>query len=736
MNQQRWKRVESIYNAAVGCRPETRAALLQTACDGDDELRREVESLLAQDSKDGPLDHASGRTLGPYQLLEPIGSGGMGTVFKARDTRLDRIVAVKVSTGQFSRRFAVEAQAAAALNHPHVCTLHDVGPNYLVMEFVEGETLAARLQNGPLALERAVEYGAQVADAVAAAHARGVIHRDLKPANIMLTKSGVKVLDFGVAKRVEADETQTAEGAVVGTVAYMAPEQAEGKAVDGRTDIFAFGAVLYEMATGRQAFRGDSTLATLAAVLQKEPPPASLPAELERLIRRCLRKDPDQRFQNMADVKMALEDVHLDAPAGEASRPTGRRWPAPAAVGFGAGFLAACTIWLTAARPPFPDQSQYRFTPFAFDPGGQTGAVWSPGGKAVAYAARGEGGAFQVFLRRLDADAPVQVTQIPEKATPLAWTPDSHRILFQTTREPRGVWSVAAVGGEPEPFFPTADSTVAVAPNGKAAAVLHQGEGGRIGIWISDPAGSPLRKYSPDPFATQRVFGQASLGFSPDGRNILLLLSGGANRQEAWLVPYPPGSGRAPRRVLPDLPSYGRTPGFSWMPDSRRVALSMPAAPEGSNQLWLADTASRSRQALTSGGGMHRNAPAVSPDGRKMAYTEARSNYDVMTAGLDGSAARPLFSTDRNEMMPAWAAKREALVYVTDRNGPQEIWMRSAGADRRLVSEQDFPPDTTRWFVALLVSGWRLVRLYPSRRGLDEGEDHGPGNPGLAPARE
>ena len=224
-----------------------------------------MESLLAQDGATsggltGLLDStvtqvAAGTQLGPYKIEAPIGAGGMGQVFKARDTRLGRAVAIKITDEKFSARFEREARAISALNHPNICTLYDVGPNYLVMELVEGETLAARLRKGALAIELVLQYGMQIADALAAAHAQGIVHRDLKPGNIMVTKSGVKVLDFGLAKSPQ-DETITASRMVMGTPAYMAPEQREGKECDARTDIYALGLVLYEMATGKRLKQG------------------------------------------------------------------------------------------------------------------------------------------------------------------------------------------------------------------------------------------------------------------------------------------------------------------------------------------------------------------------------------------------------------------------------------------------------------------------------------------------
>src|SRR6476661_6491946 len=246
-----------------------------------------------------------GDKLGPYEILAPIGTGGMGQVWKARDARLDRIVALKVSKVEFSDRFEREARAVAALNHPHICTLHDVGPDYLVMEYVDGEPL-----KGPLPLQRAVEYASQILDALDAAHRRGVIHRDLKPANILVTKRGVKLLDFGLAKHVgpvretEATLTQalTGKGQIVGTLQYMAPEQLHGREADARSDLFAFGCVLYEMLTGKRAFDGASAASVIAAILEREPAPLDIAPSLERIVRKCLAKDPDERFQTALDL--------------------------------------------------------------------------------------------------------------------------------------------------------------------------------------------------------------------------------------------------------------------------------------------------------------------------------------------------------------------------------------------------------------------------------------------------
>jgi len=282
----------------------------------------------------------SGTKLGPYEILSPLGAGGMGEVYRARDTRLGRDVAIKILPQHLTekadarQRFEREARAVSSLNHPHICVLYDIGhqdgTDFLVMELLEGETLAKRLEKGPLATAELLRIAIQIADALDKAHRQGILHRDLKPSNIMLTKGGAKLMDFGLAKASDAagapmlsSLTQslnlsakttpvTAEGTIVGTFQYMAPEQMEGKEADARSDIFSFGAVLFEMATGKRAFEGKTTASVIAAILEREPPPISTmqpmsPPALDRTVKICLAKDPDERFQSAHDVKLQLE---------------------------------------------------------------------------------------------------------------------------------------------------------------------------------------------------------------------------------------------------------------------------------------------------------------------------------------------------------------------------------------------------------------------------------------------
>ena len=309
MSPERFRRIEELYHAAREASPTERAALLAQA---DPELRREIDSLLSQsggaeflnrpaihnatellgDSTVTSLD--AGACLGPYRIENKLGEGGMGEVFRAIDTRLGRAVAIKTTQEQFSARFEREARAIAALNHPNICTLHDVGPNYLVMELVEGETIAATLKRGPLPANLALLYASQILAALAEAHAKGIVHRDLKPGNIMVGKSGVKVLDFGLARSGQ-DETVTASHMIVGTPGYMAPEQREGKPSDARTDIYAFGCVLYEMLTGTRA--GSPERRRIQ------------PRALEKIVNRCLEQDPERRWQSVAELLPVLAAV-------------------------------------------------------------------------------------------------------------------------------------------------------------------------------------------------------------------------------------------------------------------------------------------------------------------------------------------------------------------------------------------------------------------------------------------
>ncbi len=668
-----------------------------------------------------------GDLLGPYEILAHLGAGGMGEVWKARDTRLNRIVAIKISAEQFNERFEREAHAVAALNHPNICQLYDVGPNYIVLEYVEGEPISP-----PDSLRKLLDLAVQMADGMAAAHAAGFVHRDLKPANVLVTMDGrVKILDFGlvknVAKPAQTDATQaltlTTPGTVAGTAAYMSPEQARGLSnLDSRSDEFAFGVILYELAGGKNPFLRETAPETLTAIIREDPEtlPPSVPAPLRWIIERCLAKEAKDRYESSRDLYLELRSLrdHLrdvsssqtfqavaaptEPPPALAPRDAKAKAWRIAVACFISGVALTAAILFFLMRPEPQNVNALRFTPFSFEEGGQGTPIWSPDGKAVAFAAaRGKTDPDQIYIRYLDSPVATQITHLNVFAEPLQWTP-AGRIVFYSPRPPAGLWSVSAVGGEPEPVLAIDDAGAAVdssvSADGSAVAVPHTPDGGLFGVWISSPPGAPLRLYQPAPFAAPSTINQPRLKFSPDGKQIMLFRNAGKG-EEAWLMPYPADASHLPHRILEKLPAFGGTPQFSWLPDNRHVVVSTSAGVGAPFQLMMADTVSGGFHEL-SGGTTDQWSPAVSPDGSKLVFADVASNYDIVSMDLAKVTVAPFIATGRSEQMPAWASQQPALAYVTDRNGPLEIWARQQGQnDRAVVTARDFPPESTQWFM-------------------------------------
>lgn len=414
----------------------------------------------------------SGTKLGPYEIQSPLGAGGMGEVYRAKDTRLDRTVAIKILPAHLSddpkakQRFDREARAISSLNHPNICTLYDVGhqsgTDYLVMECLEGETLANRLRKGPLTPDQLLKVGIEICEGLEQAHRTGVVHRDLKPGNVMLTKAGAKLMDFGLAKAVEpavapassltvtrstpaGSHPLTAQGTVVGTFEYMSPEQVEGKEADARSDIFALGAVLYEMATGKRAFEGKTTASVIAAVLERNPPPISSvqpmsPPALDRVVKTCMGKDPDERFQSVHDVKLQLKWIaeggsQAGVPVPVAARRKNREKLAWSLVCGFAILVAAVALWtylhprpagagpVLAFIPPPPDT---RFLAFGF---GSGPAVVSPDETRLAFTAIDQNGSIKLWTRSLKASDATAVPGTDGAASPF-WSPDGRSLGF------------------------------------------------------------------------------------------------------------------------------------------------------------------------------------------------------------------------------------------------------------------------------------------------------------------
>jgi serine/threonine protein kinase len=694
-----------------------------------------------------------GEKLGPYQVVALLGAGGMGQVYRARDARLDRDVAIKVlreetaTSPEFRDRFEREARAVAALNHPNVVGIYDYGVErgyqYFVSELVEGESLRSLLSTGPVPVRRLLEIASQIADGVSAAHAAGVVHRDLKPENIMLAKDGrVKILDFGLARRaiktaatdetgtILAKEYATAAGQVMGTASYMSPEQAVGKEVDYRSDQFSFGLILYEMAAGEQPFSRDSPVETMAAIVREEASPISekLPAPLQWCIDRCLQKEPGQRYESTLDLYRDLRTIRDRLPEAYSSAPSApvaiaekksRRWrlPLTAAASLAVGILIAA---LMISRGQ--EIGRYRYTPFAVN---ASSPVWSPDGKTVAYSSA-VGQNYQVFLRYPDSAAPVQLTHENFSMLPLGWSSDrSHLLTVLFSRAGRGgngckVFSVPTVGGDPEFVMELEDCYVlpALSRDGKALAAFPEGKDGLTHVRTSDPIGSPWKTYAPEPYGTANMTNLPQLAFSPDGKNILLVRAAGGNKEEAWLLPYPAGSG-TPYRVLTKLESQ-YPPSFSWMPDSRHLMLSAAMEANTPASLWMADIRSGGITPVTAGTAME-TIPSVSPDGKATLYQQNETHLDVVSVALLDGSAKTLIATGRDEGMPAWAANQEKLVWVSDRNGPMEIWIREAdGSERPVVTQANFPPGSNKILMtpSLSPQGDRIAYERIDREGI------------------
>ncbi|HSA94514.1 MAG TPA: protein kinase, partial [Acidobacteriota bacterium] len=523
----------------------------------------------------------AGQTFLHYKILEKIGEGGMGAVYKAIDTHLDRPVAIKilppdkVADPERKSRFVQEAKAASALRHPNIVVIHDIasdrGLDFIVMEFVEGKSLDELVGRKGLRLNDALGVAVQIADGLAKAHAAGIIHRDLKPTNVMVTADGlVKILDFGLAKLTEegagdaAGPTMTAghegrprteEGIVVGTAAYMSPEQAEGKKVDGRSDIFSFGAVLYEMMTGRRAFGRDSRIKTLAAVLNEDPQPASalaaaVPGELERIITRCLRKDPQRRWQTMSDLKVALQDLKEDSESGKLMAPAApsQRRARPLSfliAGVAVLIATALVIKFVLLRPKGP--VEYDILPLTFDSGWTSGPTVSPDGSLMAYASDREGnGNFDIWVQQVAGGKPLRLTDHPGDDWFPSFSPDGSQIAFGADRDGGGIYLIdaLAVGGEPRRI---ADMGILpqFSPDGRWISFLvlpASLEPAQYRAYVVSPKGGEPRRIL-EGFLLGFVVQGASPIWSPDSRSLLFRgrRADDPKSTDWWVVPIEGG---------------------------------------------------------------------------------------------------------------------------------------------------------------------------------------------------
>jgi len=621
----------------------------------------------------------AGGRIGPYELLAPIGAGGMGEVWKARDTRLDRVVAIKFSHAQFSERFEREARAIAALNHPNVAALYDVGENYIVMEYVDGEPLRA-----PDNTRKLLDVAVQIADGLAAAHTAGFVHRDLKPDNILLTKSNrVKILDFGLAKAAvrpaAEDATRTSvtdPGSIVGTTAYMSPEQARGQELDARSDQFSFGLVLYELAAGKRAFARPSAPETLAAIIrdEAEPLPPTVPALLRWIIERLLAKDPEERYAStkdlLADLRSARTRITETQSAGQpAAVQPQRHWPVlPFALG--AALAAVCSVaaffWLRPPRTVAPD---VKYTPFATDACRERQPAWSPDGRTVAYTCNVDG-IDQVFTRTVDATSAAQLTQGKTAAARPFWSPDGTRVYFELGRN---VYFVGATGGVPQLFVKDAVFG-SLSPDGGRLAFFRRSEGA---IYLANGDGTNAVRYRRPGFPEKSR--TAVPRFSPDGKQLALLCLNRQDEQderELWIAG---ANGDNPVRSPARFRSYTIAQGlFQWMPDGKHIVLASRRSETDETHLYAINVKSGAQRTLTAGPAGERD-PAISPDGTRIAVSVHALQQAVYEFQIDSGKGRSLVERGRTDSAAVWHPSGREFAYISDVAGRAAIFFKADG---------------------------------------------------------
>jgi serine/threonine protein kinase/Tol biopolymer transport system component len=784
MHPARWQHIERIYHEAQARLAGERAAYLAEACSGDGELRREVGLLLAQgasadeflnrDALTGALSlnepaALTGRRLGIYHVQELIGAGGMGEVYRARDTRLGRDVAIKilpavfVSDPQRLARFEREARVLASLNHPNIATIHGIEEGdpstgsgqaapALVMELVDGETLAERIARGPLRIGDALAIATQIAEALDAAHEKGIVHRDLKPANIKITPGGtVKVLDFGLAKAIHPEGlaggpsnaptmtvSGTREGVIVGTAAYMSPEQARGLAVDKRTDIWAFGCVLYEMLTGRAAFSGETISDVVAAILEREPDwdalPSALSPALRRVLRRCLDKDPKRRVRDIGDARADLADTSTPETAAGTGPSTGRRrdiWRIVAVAALGGVLVLSLVIRDRLTRATVAPSSVTRTTLTL--PGGQEldtagGAApiaISPDGQRVAYVARRDGRA-QLYVRELDAFEPMLMAGTDGAMYPF-FSPDGMSVAFFADGKLK---RSSILGGGPVPICDAPN----IGPGGTwgsdGTIVFDPGDVGLMHVPAA--GGMPRLLTTADPSRDARDL--AWPRFLPGGRALVLTLADDRSEQASVLAALALDSGEwhvlgpgeqaqyvssghlvyhAPHvregevqaiqfdaaslavrgRPFPVLDSVFRARGGGAAYFAAALAGTLVFAPGGlQHTLVDVDRAGRRTPLLDDRRGFR--FPSLSPDGRRLAVTIDPRPSQIWVYDLARRSGIPI-ATEGHSLGSVWTRDGRHVLYGSQ----ADIYQRTADASappERLLT-RDRPQYPSSW---------------------------------------
>jgi serine/threonine protein kinase len=752
MTPDRLEEIEELFHAAREASADERAGLLGAA---DPELRREVESLLAREGDGVFLDRArpagedntrtilrAGTLLGPYQVQGKIGEGGMGEVFRALDTRLGRVVAIKVASKHYNERFQLEARAISTLNHPHVCTLFDVGPNYLIMELIEGSTLADELKKGPFDPGVAALYAGQIAGALAEAHSLGILHRDLKPANIMVTRHGIKVLDFGLAKisrdtKTGSERGVTATGAIMGTPAYMAPEQVEGAEPGSFTDLFALGLVLYEMTVGKLPFPGASLGRMLSSGSPRLVPApsgerAGVPAALDTIVARLLEKDPARRPQSASEVGRELSAI-ADNFATRSSR---TRWrPVYAIAAAVISVSLASGIYLKSSKGPKPiasDPSSYTqltsFTDSAVFP------TLSPDGRMLAFYRSGDPWLTlgEIWVKLLPNGEPTQVTHDARVKYNLAFSPDGARIAYTAGDALWNTYTVSSLGAESELFLHNAGGLSWLDDSHLLFSQVKTGV--HMGIVTSKTDLSDLRDiyFSPQ----ERDMAHYSY-LSPDQKSVLL-----AEMDPQWqpcrVVPFAGGSPGV--QVGP----AGECTSAAWSRDGKWVYLGVKVA--GHRHLWRQRFPEGQPEQVTFGS-TEEDGIAMAPDGRSLITSIATRQNAVWLHDSHGERAistQGYVDADghlANYSRAAFSRDGKRLYYPLRRDSPDspaELYVADLATGRSKVilpgvsiREFDISPDEKEAVFSTQRSGqlrelWiaPLDRSAPARRIVAGAGDH------------
>jgi Tol biopolymer transport system component len=706
-----------------------------------------------------------GFRLDHYEIIEMIGKGGMGEVYSATDTRLPRTVAVKTSKQQFSERFARETKVIASLNHPNICTLFDVGPNYLVMEMIDGPTLAERIKSGPVSLDETVGIMRQVADALDYAHERGVVHRDLKPGNIKIRPDGVaKVLDFGLAKvgpvtsasgDPENSPTMTIEatqaGVVLGTAAYMAPEQAVGKPVDKRADVWAFGVVFYEMLTGTRMHAGDTVQEVMASVLKDDPDLTKVPAQAHKLIRRCLEKDPNKRLRHVGDVMALLDDAPsgagqaISSPAVGADFPKKKwLWPTVAA----AGVIAAGVALLLWA--PWRKAAPTQAVRFEVGPSekitfvNQAAMAVSPDGRWMVFTASGEDGQTRYYIRALDG---VEVRALPgtegSSSGPASWSYDSRWVVFANNLGGGKLKKVDIQGGPPQNVadFPgflsgagwNSDGVIIAGSSGAASGPILRvpAAGGQLTpvtalapgesahLWpqfLPDGKHFLYERISSDTAKTGIYIG--SIDVQPNQQSMERLL---ATDRQAYYAPTPgDGSGHLvflrggtlmaqpfdsrklglsgePAAIADGVDSFATTShGLFSVSDTGTLVYRGGSGPQ-TMLTWL--DLQGNPTGTVGDPGDYAN-PAISPDGSRVAVTMGPvATRDIWILDVArGSSTRFTFDPARDDY-PAWSPDGKNIAFSSNRDGQLDLYIKPAdgSGEEKLLFKNEEPKSVERW---------------------------------------